>query len=104
MNTSWRPTEEKVEQINKMNAVGKCNSRVRPGTLEAAKYRPQHLEPAESPISNRVAHPQRCRIEPENMPHLQNQSGFLRELRQLFRLTRSQSDWFFDKNIFPHFE
>src|SRR5437867_7528162 len=100
MNTSRRPTEEKVEQIDKMNAVGKCNSRVGPGTLEAAKYRAQHLEPAESPISNCVTHPQRCRIEPENMPHLQNQSGLLRELGQPFRLTRSQSDWFFDKNIF----
>ena len=57
MNTLWRRTKKKVKKIDKMNAVGECDASIGAWTLEAAETRPQRLDPAESPIGNRVAHP-----------------------------------------------
>ena len=87
-----------------MNAVRKSNASIVAGTLKAAESRPQHLESTESPFGNRVAHPQRCWIEPENMTNLQNQAGILSQLRHFLRLAGNQAYRFFDKDIFSHHE
>src|SRR5438876_991163 len=80
MNTPRRRAEEEVEQIDKMNAVGKSHARIVTRTLEAAESRPQHLQSAKSSLGNGIAHPERRRVEPENMANLQNQSALLCEL------------------------
>ena len=70
MNAPWRRFEEKIEKIDKMNAVGKSDAGVVPGTFKAAESGAQYLELAKSPLGNRIAHPERRRVEPENMPNL----------------------------------
>jgi hypothetical protein len=102
MNTPRRRSEQEVEQIDKVNAVGKSHARIVTGTLEAAESRSQHLQPAKSSLSDCIAHPQRRRVEPENMADLQNQSVVVRELCQLLCLARNQRHRFFHEHIFPH--
>src|SRR2546428_2855725 len=99
MNTPRRRSEQEVKQIDKVNAVGKRHASVVTGTLEAAESRPQHLQPAKSSFSNRVAHPQRSRVEPENMANLQNQPALLCEFREHLCLARDQCDRFFHEHI-----
>src|SRR5205814_1013356 len=85
MHSAWRSSKKKTKQIDEMNAVRECDTGVLPRTFEAAEVRAQHFDFAETILSNRVPHPDRCRIEPENMPDLQNQSVAFRELGPLLR-------------------
>src|SRR5438105_628392 len=71
---AWRSSKKKTKQIDEMNAVRERDTGVLPRTFEAAEVCPQHLDFAETVLSNRVPHPDRCRIEPENMHDLQNSS------------------------------
>jgi hypothetical protein len=57
LNTPWRCTQEKVKQIDKMNAVGKCDSGIWARALEAAEPGPQDFESAKSPLVNLIAQP-----------------------------------------------
>src|SRR5205814_7168726 len=81
LHASWWCSEEEIEKINEMDAIGKSNARIGPRAFESAESRAQHLEPSKLPTDDRVSHPYRGRIEPKNMPNLQNQSGFVRQLR-----------------------
>ncbi len=57
MNTSWRNTEKKIEEIDKMNAVRERDAGILSRALEPAESRLQHLEPAKLVLDNRIAHP-----------------------------------------------
>src|SRR6202011_6319968 len=57
MHASRRFSEKKLEQIDKMDAVGKSHARVLPRTLEAAEIGAQHFDFTEAPLRDRVAHP-----------------------------------------------
>src|ERR1700746_367789 len=104
MNTPWRRSQKKIEQVNKVNAVRKSHACIVTGTLEATESRPQHLQLPKSSLSNRIAHPQRRRVEPKNMADLENQSALFCEFCQLLCLARNQRDWFFHDNILVHVE
>ncbi len=71
-----------------MDAVGKSHARVLARTLKAAEIGAQHFDFTEAPLRDCVAHPNRSRIEPENVADLQNQSVAFRQLGQFFRVRR----------------
>ena len=77
MDAARRGSEEKIEQVDKVNAVRKRDARVRPRPFEPAELRPQHFELAESSLRDRLPQPDRGWVEPENVSHLQNQPGIL---------------------------
>ena len=55
-----------------MDAVGESHTRVLPRAFEAAEIRAQHFDFTELFLRDRVAHPDRRRIETKNVPDLQN--------------------------------
>src|SRR6266568_4941876 len=99
MNAPRRFSEKKLEQIDKMNAVGERYARVLAWTLKAAEICAQHFDLAEALLRNRVAHPDRGRIEPENVSDLQNQSVAFRQLLQFPRLSRFLPRRLFVKHV-----
>ena|SRR5205807_7608402 len=72
MNTSRRFFEKKLKQIDKVNAVRESHTCVLPRTFKAAEIGAQHFDFAEALLRNRVAHPDRRRIESKNVADLQN--------------------------------
>src|SRR5260370_4286746 len=87
-----------------MDAIGESHARVLPRAFEAAEIRAQHFNFTEAVVCDRIAHPDRCWIESENVADLQNQSVALRQLVQLFRLGRFQTDRLFDKHVLAGIE
>src|SRR6266851_915099 len=66
VHSSRRFSEEKLEQVDKMDAIGESHARVPPRAFEAAKIRAQHFNFTEAAVCDRIAHPDRCWIEPKN--------------------------------------
>src|SRR5260370_8771054 len=62
MNAPRRFSEKKLEQIDKMNAVGERYARVLAWTLKAAEICAQHFDLAEALLPNPLPHPTPRRI------------------------------------------
>src|SRR5207237_8604046 len=103
MNAPRRFSEKKLEQIDKMNAVGERYAGVLAWTLKAAEICAQHFDLAEALLRNRVAHPDRGRIEPAYVSHLPNQSVACRQLHHFLCLCRFINDRTIDNTVLSSF-
>src|SRR5207248_4496371 len=96
--------EQKAKEVDEMDSVRESHPGVHSGPFEAAEIRPQHLDLAEPALRNRLFHPNRCRIEPENVADLHNQSGPFCEFDKFPGIGRLGSDRLFDEHVFTGLE
>ena len=77
---------EVIEQVHEMDGVGEHDAAVIARAFEAAEVAPQNLHPTKLAGLDGLAQPLRRRVEPEDVPHLQDAVLLLRQLGQLARL------------------
>src|SRR5262249_9651412 len=94
-------SEEEVEQINKMNAVGKRDPGIVPWTFETAKTRAQHLETAKPPRSDCVSQPQKPRVQPKARSTCRTSPDFSASSASLFASVETSVMGFSTKTSLP---
>ena len=87
-----------------MNAVGKRDAAVVARTFEPAEMPANHVHAAKLARLDRITHPQRRRIKPQNMTDLQDPFVFLGELGKFFGFLVRERQRFFNEHVLAGFQ
>ena len=81
-----------------MDGVGEGDAGVIARAFESTEVAAQHLHLAELSALDGLTQPLRRRVEPENVPNLQNPLRAIGQLRELASFRGNERDWFFDED------